>query len=91
MPETKHERNGSNLRRTPHVRPPPSRRATRRPTRPDMFNATTDSPRDTGRPQSLALPARQEFWSVLERYNKAALRRRFPGWDACDANDTAPR
>ena|GEM_PF-2181074 len=56
-----------------------------------MFDATTDSPRDTGRPQSLALPARQEFWSVLERYNKAALRRRFPGWDACDANDTAPR
>ncbi len=43
------------------------------------------SPRDTGRPQSLALPATHELWMMLERFNKAALSRRFPGWDSDDA------
>ena len=40
------------------------------------------TPRDTGRPQSLALPATHEYWLLLERFNKAALSERFPGWDA---------
>lgn len=39
-----------------------------------------NTPRDTGRPQSLALPTNHEFWLLLERYNKAALARRFPDW-----------
>lgn len=43
-----------------------------------MVAAST--PRDTGRPQSLALPTSHEFWLLLERYNKAALARRFPEW-----------
>ncbi|MCR9161064.1 MAG: hypothetical protein ACE37F_11555 [Nannocystaceae bacterium] len=39
-----------------------------------------DTSHDTGRPQNLALPNSREFWQLLERYNKAALTRRFPGW-----------
>lgn len=43
---------------------------------------TVPTPRDTGRPQSLALPASHETWRLLERLNKVALAKRFPGWDA---------
>ncbi len=41
---------------------------------------------DTGRPHSVALPNMQELWRLLEQFNKAALARRFPGWDARSAS-----
>jgi hypothetical protein len=36
----------------------------------------------SSRRQDLALPAPHEYWQLLERFNKDALARRFPGWDA---------
>ena len=44
------------------------------------------APPDTGRPQSLALPTQHEFWLLLERYNKAALARRFPDWSGAPSD-----
>lgn len=51
---------------------------------------TAPTPRDTGRPQSLALPASHEYWLLLARFNKVALSRRFPGWDARQAEASNP-
>ncbi|MGH1344798.1 MAG: hypothetical protein ACRBN8_24775 [Nannocystales bacterium] len=49
---------------------------------------TTPTPRDTGRPHSLALPASHETWLMLQRFNKVALAKRFPGWDAAPLEPT---
>lgn len=51
---------------------------------------TAPTPRDTGRPQSLALPASHETWLLLERFNKVALSKRFPSWDAPGAEPATP-
>ena len=34
------------------------------------------------RGSNVSLPAARETWQLLERFNKAALARRFPGWEA---------
>ncbi len=54
--------------------------------KPDLV--TTPTPRDTGRPHSLALPASHETWLMLQRFNKVALAKRFPGWDAAPLEPT---
>ena len=92
--ETKQHSNGSNLRSNPRATPQwvrDHRRTTRRhPERNAPPLAVRSIPRDTGRPQSLALPANHEFWLLLERFNKAALVRRFPGWAPEREADSRP-
>lgn len=90
--ETKQDESGSNLRSNPRGAPRRvcgHRRTPRRqPERNASPVAVRSTPRDTGRPQSLALPASHEFWLLLERFNKAALARRFPGWETDSTSDT---
>ena len=88
--ETKPHPDGSNLRSNPRGTPRRVRGHRRKPERNASPVAPRSIPRDTGRPQSLALPASHEFWRLLERFNKASLARRFPGWEP-DASGEPPR
>lgn len=90
MVETKDHSAGSNHDSTPlhpHDRRRGHQRLPRRGLERDLSPVVPPStPRDMGQTQRLALPSRQEFWSLLERYNKAALARRFPDWPAAPSD-----